>query len=102
MYSIYRIISSFNTEQTLYIGSSKNFKQRRYQHLSDVTNFNSPRYNYPLYKYIRNNNLKDELIFEVLEESPAHSNVMESAEQGYIDSYRPLFNQKRTKNTDKY
>lgn len=98
MYFIYRISTIYNSADTLYIGSSKNWPQRKYQHLSDLSNPNSPRYNYPLYKHIRENNLsKSELVFEVLEESPAHNRIKTSSEQSYIQSYKPLFNQKAAK-----
>jgi len=54
-FTVYRI-ASINPELTqCYIGSTKNIKNRTIMHHSDCNNVNSPRYNYPMYQYIRNN-----------------------------------------------
>lgn len=52
---IYEIVSLKDECEKKYIGITKDFKKRVAQHKTDFHNERSPRYNMPIYKYIRNN-----------------------------------------------
>ena len=63
VYKIYCIDSSI-TE--FYIGSSVNFKERKYDHKRNCNNIKRREYNYKVYKFIRNNGGFDNWDFEIL------------------------------------
>lgn len=52
---IYKIVCLDNTIPDCYVGSTCDFKQRRYNHKSDCTNPNSKKYDFKLYETIRKN-----------------------------------------------
>jgi hypothetical protein len=65
-YTVYKIVLEDGHE---YVGSTSDLKQRIRAHISDCYNENKTGYKYPLYKHIRNNNLKfDKNNFVVLEQ----------------------------------
>ena len=47
----------FFDDQLLYIGSTFDLQERERQHKSSVNNENSKKYNYPFYKYLRDQNI---------------------------------------------
>lgn len=49
---IYRIINK-ETQETLYVGSTTNYKKRMLDHKSRCHNLNATHYNYPIYQHIR-------------------------------------------------
>lgn len=83
-----------NFEEILYVGSSKNIRERYSQHKSDCHNENSNRYHLIFYQYIRehNINLKD-LNFIILKEFDYYDkNILEKYERNYIEILKPKFN----------
>ena len=50
------IIYTIRTPTGLYVGSTCNYTNRKYQHKSDIHNEKSKKYNYKLYNNIRENN----------------------------------------------
>ena len=67
-FTIYKIQSINNLATQIYIGITRDFRQRQYLHKSDFNNVNSPRYNLPIYNYIRNNGGWIFFNFEMLED----------------------------------
>ena len=49
------IIYTIRSKDNLYVGSTVNFRSRKWDHKSAIYNKNSPKYNYKLYKIIREN-----------------------------------------------
>ena len=55
-YYIYMLVHKDDINfNNIYIGSTSNFKQRRYNHKSICNNLNNPSYNKNIYNYIREN-----------------------------------------------
>lgn len=52
---IYKICCKDENVKEIYVGSSVNFNKRKSSHKSDCNNENSLKYNYNVYKYIREN-----------------------------------------------
>ena len=76
-----------------YIGSTTNFHQRKWQHKSSCNNVNTKDYNYPVYKYIRNNNGFNEWEFEILELGEYQDkNCMKNRERYFIETLKPSLN----------
>ena len=65
VYYFYKICSLDNT--FIYIGSTTNFNKRMNDHKSNCYNEKSKKYNYKLYKTIRENNGIENFIFEMIE-----------------------------------
>lgn len=66
IYIIYRI---FYKDQVNYVGSTRNYEQRKIKHKSNCFNEKRNEYNKKLYKFIRNNKIPwDSLEFEVIQE----------------------------------
>ena len=78
----------------LYIGSTFNMHTRMMNHQSACFNPNSKKYNYKIYKYIRDNNiLWDEIVKKVIHTRPFESKRhMEYWEQRFIEVFHPLCN----------
>jgi hypothetical protein len=51
---IYKLIN-YDFPELVYVGSTTNFTKRKYQHKSNVSNVNNPKYNLKLYVSIREN-----------------------------------------------
>ena len=52
---IYKITCNDENIKDVYVGSTTNFKNRKWNHKSNCNNENSPSYNYKVYKFIRDN-----------------------------------------------
>ena len=52
---IYKIYCKDTNIQDIYIGSTYNFKLRYYTHKNNCININNKKYNYRVYKFIRDN-----------------------------------------------
>lgn len=52
---IYKIVCNDLNISNCYVGSSNNFKQRKYRHKHNCNNENSEKHNLNVYKFIRNN-----------------------------------------------
>ena len=93
MYFIYKIIVNDKN----YIGSTNNIRIRLIQHKYNLTKKDSPKYNLPFYKYIRNNKLTIEEckleIVKILWDCNSMNNA-KIEEQKCIEELKPKNNQK--------
>ena len=53
---IYKIVCNDLSVTEIYIGHTTHFRQRKCEHKSICNSLNSKKYNYPLYKFIREHN----------------------------------------------
>ena len=76
-----------------YVGSSTEFHQRKIKHKSCCNNVNRKNYNYPVYKYIRNNGGYDKFDYEILELGEYEDkNCMKNRERYFIETLKPSLN----------
>ena len=70
-----------------YIGSTTNFNKRKVKHKSNCNNKNSRKYNYKVYKFIRENDNFDNFYFEILQDEIEfnHRKELEIIERFYIE-----------------
>jgi len=54
-YTFYEIVCKDENKDFIYIGSTKDFKNRKYQHKSSSININNPKNNLQVYQFIREN-----------------------------------------------
>ena len=87
---VYKI--KFDEFDDFYIGSAKNLKRRMYEHKTRCKN-NFETYNCKLYNFIRENNLLEKIIYEILE-SPEDTGMknLREREQYYIELLKPKLN----------
>ena len=99
---IYKIFCLDERIKDIYIGSSYNIIKRMNNHKSDCNNKMSLCYNYPVYKFIRENggiyNYNVEVI-EILDDNISWFD-MKKREQEYIDMIKPSLNRYRSYITD--
>ena len=90
MNTIYKLYCKDENIKEFYIGSSTNFKKRKYNHKSKCNNENGKSYNFKLYKFIRANggfqNFDYEILLETIEDD------IKKIEQKYIDELKPALN----------
>jgi len=88
---IYKIFcKDFNVKECYY-GSTINFKQRKREHKSDCNKENSKKYNYPLYKFIRENNGWDNFKMQVIDSiTSKEKKIYEKCERTYIEENRDI------------
>jgi len=100
---IYKIKHNEDYEDlNIYIGSTTNFKNRKYQHKVNCNNENRQNYSSKVYEYIRNNGGWDEWVMIAIEEYPCDSKKkLETRERYYIDILRPTLNKNIPTRTDK-
>jgi len=70
-----------------YIGSTTNFNKRKVKHKSNCNNKNSRKYNYKVYKFIRENGNFDNFYFEILQDEIEfnHRKELEIIERFHIE-----------------
>lgn len=94
--TIYKIFCKSNLCKSVYIGSSKNFITRIDRHRTNTHNQNSRKYNYKLYKTIRDNGDWDNWSIEPLETFEMIDDIeLLKKENDYIDFYKDNLNCKR-------
>jgi len=77
----------------IYIGSTSNFKNRKYQHKTNCNNENRKHYSSKVYEYIRNNGGWDDWVMIPIEQYSCNSKKeLEIKERYYIDLLRPTLN----------
>jgi hypothetical protein len=97
---IYKIYSNLDGINEIYIGSTSNFNFRCYLHRSDCNNFNSPRFCYKLYNYIRSNGGFNNFIIEELEHYRCNNkNELNIREEYWINLLKPSLNNKKAHTT---
>ncbi len=76
-----------------YIGSSFDMRDRKYKHKSNCNNSNSKKYNYKVYKYIRDNGGYENWKYEILEEGEfKNKKELQIKEQECIKLLKPSLN----------
>tara|TARA_R100000951_G_C2565200_1_gene156926 strand:- start:110 stop:655 length:546 start_codon:yes stop_codon:yes gene_type:complete len=86
----------------IYIGSTSNFKNRKYCHKSDCNNKNRKNYNFKVYQYIRDNGNWDEWVMIPIEKYSCNDKKeLEIRERHHIDLLRPTLNMCIPARTDK-
>lgn len=77
----------------IYIGSTTNFRNRKYCHKNRCNNKKLIEYNSKIYKYIRNNGGWEQFVMVLIEEYPCNSNnEKEIRERYHIDILKPKLN----------
>jgi len=90
---IYIIKCKDETIKDCYIGSTINFKRRKYHHKSRCYNENSKSFNLKVYKFIRDNNGWDNFYFDILENVNCNTRKELCKLEGeYIKLYKPSLN----------
>jgi hypothetical protein len=91
---IYMIKHKTDETKEYYIGSSKDFKARCWEHKSNCNNQNRKQYNYKVYKYIRENGGWDCWNMILLYDYPCkNKNELEQEERRAIKEYKSTLNQ---------
>ena len=90
MNTIYKLYCKDENVKDFYIGSSKNFKGRKYKHNSDCNNENGKAYNIKLYKFIRANGGYNNFDYEILLKTEFDD--IKILEQEYIKELQPTLN----------
>jgi len=88
---VYKLFCLDSDIKEFYIGSSKKFKRRKYEHKSRCNNENSDRYNLKVYKFIRANGGYNNFDYEILLKTE-DDNDIKILEQKYIDELKPTLN----------
>lgn len=86
MMAIYKITNL--TTADFYIGSTNNFKRRKYEHFGELRRNKNP---CKVLQSAYNKYGKSAFVMEVLEEVDSESNLIER-EQHYIDTLKPMYN----------
>ena len=90
---IYMMKHKTDDKKEYYIGSSYDFKQRCWAHKSYCNNENDKRYNYKLYKYIRENGGWDAWEIILLYDYPCKNrNELHLEEQRAVKEYKSTLN----------
>ena len=76
-----------------YVGGTKDFQKRKYEHKCDYNNENRKCYNRPLYKFIRNNGGWER--FDMLLIDCCDKKKQRQKEQEYMDKLKPTLNELR-------
>ena len=85
---IYKITNKFNNK--CYIGSTANFKRRKYEHIIGSTSESYPCYNYPLQRAFRKYGI-DNFSFEIVEDNISDKDIAQK-EHDYIIKFNSLVN----------
>jgi len=89
-------------DENIYIGSTTNFKNRKYAHKEGCNNENNRCHNFPVYQYIRDNGGWDQFIMIPIEPYSCNDKKeLEIKERFYIDLLRPTLNKKIPTRTNK-
>ena len=92
---VYKIKCRDTNITEFYIGSSIEFNKRKAQHIIDINNINGRKYNYKIYKFIRDNGDFDNWEFEIVKEYPLYNiKELQLEEQKYIKLLNPQLNSK--------
>jgi adenylate kinase family enzyme len=79
--------------ENVYIGSSCNFTRRKHNHKRVCNNENSRKYNYKLYKCIRENGGWDSWVMtKIIDYACSNKSELNTMERGYIDNYKSKLN----------
>jgi group I intron endonuclease len=101
---IYKIYCNIDGNDEIYVGSSKDLKQRILKHQSYYNNPKSKKYNFKVYRYIRDNFGWDNFTVKTLERFSCENQLaLRQREQKWIDELKPTLNtQKAYCSPDQY
>jgi len=86
----------------LYVGSTRNFRQRKCNHKSHCNNINAQEYNFPVYQMIRANGGWDNWEMVPIEELNGTKIQASIREQHWIEEYRNTVNERRSYRSEEY
>ena len=86
----------------LYVGSTRNFRQRKFNHKSHCRNENAKEYNFDVYKMIRANGGWDNWEMVPIEELNCSKIQASIREQYYIEQYQNIVNERRSYRSEEY
>jgi len=91
---IYKLKHNEDYDDTnIYVGSTSNFKNRKYKHKNNCNNEKLKEFKFPVYQYIRDNGNWDEWVMTPIEQYPCNSKKeLLIRERHYIDILRPTLN----------
>lgn len=90
---IYKLCCKNSNITDIYIGSTTNFKMRKYQHKSIYNNVNSKEYNQYKYQFIRTNGGFENFDMILIENvNVDNKRDLEKIERDYIDKLKPSLN----------
>ena len=87
---VYKLYCKDENIKDFYIGSSTNFKRRKYAHKSICNNPNNRRHNLKVYKFIRANGGYENFDYEIILKTD--EDEIKKIEQKYIDELKPTLN----------
>tara|TARA_R110000851_G_scaffold285348_1_gene439040 strand:+ start:25 stop:495 length:471 start_codon:yes stop_codon:yes gene_type:complete len=92
-YNIYGIFCKDPSIKDCYIGSTRCFSKRKFQHKCEINNIDRPNYKYKVYKFIRDHGGFDNWDIEKLYSfKPKDVIELRNTEREYIDKYRATLN----------
>ena len=92
-YNIYGIFCKDPSIKNCYIGSTRCFSKRKFQHKCEINNIDRPNYKYKVYRFIRENGGMDNWHIEKLHSFyPTDVIELRQTERDYIDKYRADLN----------
>tara|TARA_R110001592_G_scaffold118937_2_gene321583 strand:+ start:2333 stop:2791 length:459 start_codon:yes stop_codon:yes gene_type:complete len=92
-YNIYGIFCKNKEIKECYIGSTRSFSKRKFQHKCEINNVDRPNYKYKVYKFIRENGGMDNWDIEKLYEFyPENEIDLRQTEREYIEEYNASLN----------
>lgn len=90
---IYKIVSNNPDILDCYVGSTTNFNKRKASHKALHNNPNSTKYNFPIYKYIRDNGGWDNFDMILIENYPCdNQNELHARERHFIENLKANLN----------
>jgi len=90
---VYKIYCKDPNIKDCYIGSTKDFRNRKKQHKRKCNNPNYKDYNYKVYKFIRNNGGFENWAFEILETfNTIDKQYLHKIERKYVESNNSTLN----------
>jgi len=92
-YNIYGIFCKDKSIKNCYIGSTRCFSKRKFQHKCEINNIDRPNYKYKVYRFIRENGgMKNWNIEKLYSFKPKDAIELRQTERDYIDKYNATLN----------
>ena len=90
---IYKLCCKDTSITNIYVGSTTNFRHRKYQHKSTCNNINSKDYNINVYEFIRyNGGFENWDMIEIEKYNATDKRDLEKRERFYIETYKSTLN----------
>lgn len=86
----------------LYVGSTRNYRQRKFNHKSHCGNQNCREYNFPVYQMIRANGGWENWEMVPIEELECTKIEASIREQFYIEQFKNIVNERRSYRSEEY